>query len=74
MAMSTGLLTKSDANSFRQRLSQMNEWDLRVLASLLWLQKHDHDTSDLAGQPALLDFLTPPEIEDADDQDSDDDA
>jgi hypothetical protein len=74
MAMSPGLLSKADAHSFRLRLNQMNEWDLRVLASLLWMQKHDHDTSDLAGLPALLDFLTPADIEDADDLDGDDDA
>lgn len=67
MAMSPGLLSKAEAESFRLRLAQMNEWDLRVLASLLWMQKHEFDTSDLAGLPTLLDFLTPSHIEDADD-------
>lgn len=67
MSMSPGLLSKEEAESFRLRLAQLNEWDLRVLASLLWMQKHDYGTSDLAGLPALLDSLTPSNIEDDDD-------
>ena len=73
MAMTPGLLSESEALSFRQRLAQLNEWDLRVLASFLWMAKYDHDTSDLAGLPALLESLTPTALESADDLEDDDD-
>ena len=65
MAMDPGVLGDQDSRHFRQRLAQLTDWQLRVLASLLWLEKNDHDTSDLAGLPALLDSLTPTGIEDA---------
>ena len=47
--------------------------DLRVLASLLWMQKHEYDSNNLAGLPALLDLLTPAHIEADDDQNEKDD-
>jgi len=69
MSMTPALISEAEATSFRERLAQMNDWDLRVLASLLWMEKNDHDTSDLSGLPALLDYLTPTELKDADDDD-----
>jgi len=71
MAMTPGLLSDVEAESFRQRLTSLNEWDLRVLASFLWLEKYDHDTSDLAGLPAVLDSLAPSALEHPDDEDDD---
>jgi len=68
-----GLLTEAESLAFRTKLAQMNQWQLRVLASLLWLEKCNHDTSDLAGLPGLLDFLTPELDDDLDDDDLDDD-
>ena len=59
MSLKPGLLTGAETLWFRHRLANLGDYDLRVLASLLWLEKHDHDTTDLAGLPALLDFLTP---------------
>ncbi len=67
-----GLLTEAESLAFRTKLTQMNQWHLRVLASLLWLEKGNHDTSDLAGLPGLLDFLTPELDDDLDDDDLDD--
>lgn len=59
MSLKPGLLNGAETLWFRHRLANLGDYDLRVLASLLWLEKHDHDTTDLAGLPALLDFLTP---------------
>jgi len=71
MSMKPGLLSEAESLAFRTNLAQMDQWDLRVLASLLWLKKFDHDSSDLAGLPALLDSLTPElESDDALDDDS----
>lgn len=71
MAMTPGLLSDEEAKVFRHRLANLDEWELRVLGSFLWLEKYDHDTSDLAGLPTLLDSLAPTTLEHPDDEDDD---
>lgn len=68
MAMTPGLLSEEETKIFRHRLANLTEWELRVLGSFLWLEKHDHDTSDLKGLPALLDSLAPAALEHPDDR------
>jgi hypothetical protein len=59
MSLQPVKMTMKQVEEFKQRLAAMTDWEIRVLASLLDLEKQDHDTSDLAGLPALLDTLLP---------------
>lgn len=70
MSLKPGILTEEQADLLRDRLSSLSEWDLRVLASWLWLENYDHDTSDFAGLAALQAYLAPESLEsDSDDAD-----
>lgn len=56
MSLKPGLLSGAETLWFRHRLANLGDYDLRVLASLLWLEKHDHDTLTLLGYQPYLTF------------------
>src|ERR1043165_8015332 len=50
------ILPEMEALKLREQLARLTDWELRVLASMLFLTKVNEDMSDLAGSPARSDM------------------